>query len=197
MNKQQKIRTLLNIFKYPFFLGAYSQLTVEERYSARCDAQKTLNVNNVSTFDVFVALVSNKNFARIFLYRLKEHMYIWMLCRVLFSYNKNIEINVPNIGEGVLIHHNLGCVIRAKKIGKNCVVSQGVTIGEGGDQYSKDNNNIPTIGDNVLVATNAIVIGNISIGNNAVIGAGAVVTKSVPEGAIVVGNPGRIIKYKC
>lgn len=171
-------------------------MTVEERNILKCDAQKNLNVNELSLFNIFIALASNKNFARIFLYRLKGHMYIWMLCRVLFGYNKNIEINVPNIGGEFLIHHNLGCVIRAKKIGNNCVVSQGVTIGEGGDQYSKDNNDIPTIGDNVLVATNAIVIGNITIGDNVVIGAGSVVTKSVPEGAIVVGNPGRIIKYK-
>ena len=46
-----------------------------------------------------------------------------------------------------------------------------------------------------MIATNAIVIGDVIIGDNAIIGAGAVVTKDVPENAIVVGNPQKIIKY--
>ena len=46
----------------------------------------------------------------------------------------------------------------------------------------------------VYIGAGAMVLGNIEIGENAVIGAGAVVAKSVPSNATVVGNPARIIK---
>lgn len=40
-----------------------------------------------------------------------------------------------------------------------------------------------------------VIIGNVHIGNNVIIGAGSVVVKDVPDNAVVVGNPARIIKY--
>ena len=53
---------------------------------------------------------------------------------------------------------------------------------------------IPIIGDNVFVGVGAVVVGKIKIGNNVQIGANAVVTKDVPDNAIVVGNPAYIIR---
>jgi sugar O-acyltransferase (sialic acid O-acetyltransferase NeuD family) len=52
-----------------------------------------------------------------------------------------------------------------------------------------------TIGDGTFVGTNATILPRVKIGNWATIGAGAVVTKDVPDYAVVVGNPGRIIKF--
>lgn len=49
--------------------------------------------------------------------------------------------------------------------------------------------------DNVTVGANAVIIGNITIGNNVIVGAGSVVVKDVPDNAIVAGNPARIIKF--
>ncbi len=66
---------------------------------------------------------------------------------------------------------------------------QNVTIGKqwpGGEK--------PVIGNNVFICTGAVVLGNITIGDNVVIGANAVVTKSVPDNCIVAGNPAVIIK---
>ena len=51
----------------------------------------------------------------------------------------------------------------------------------------------PIIGDNVIIYAGACIVGGIKIGNNAIIGANAVVTKDVPDNAIVVGNPAKII----
>jgi acetyltransferase-like isoleucine patch superfamily enzyme len=51
-----------------------------------------------------------------------------------------------------------------------------------------------TIGDNVFVGSNVIILPNISIGDNVVIGAGSVVTKSVESGSVVAGNPARLIR---
>ncbi len=54
----------------------------------------------------------------------------------------------------------------------------------------------PTIGNNVVIGTGAIVLGNITIGNNVRIGAGSVVLKDIPDDSTVVGVPGEIVKHK-
>ena len=53
-----------------------------------------------------------------------------------------------------------------------------------------------TIGDDVWIDTNAIILGGVKVGQGAIIGAGAVVTKDIPPYAVVVGNPARIVKYR-
>ena len=55
---------------------------------------------------------------------------------------------------------------------------------------------VPKIGNDVYIAKGAIVIGGISIGNNVTIGANAVVTKPVPDNAIVAGVPAKILRIK-
>lgn len=52
------------------------------------------------------------------------------------------------------------------------------------------------IGNDVWIGINAIILDGVSIGNGAVVGAGAVITKNVPDYAIVVGIPGKIIGYR-
>ncbi|MCD8044533.1 MAG: sugar O-acetyltransferase [Tannerellaceae bacterium] len=52
-----------------------------------------------------------------------------------------------------------------------------------------------TVGDNVWIGGNSIVLMGVTIGNNAVIGAGSVVNRDVPDNAMVAGNPARVIKY--
>ena len=51
-----------------------------------------------------------------------------------------------------------------------------------------------TIGNNVWIGGNAIVLPGVTIGDNSVIGSGSVVTKDVPAGVVVVGNPGRVMR---
>lgn len=55
---------------------------------------------------------------------------------------------------------------------------------------------VTTIGHDVWIGTRALILPGVKIGNGAVIGAGAVVAKDVPDYAVVVGNPGRIVKYR-
>ena len=78
------------------------------------------------------------------------------------------------------------------KIGNNCNISQGVTLGVTNRGAKKG---CPTIGDNVYIAPGAKVIGNIVVGNDVAIGANCVLTKDVPDHAVVVGIPGKIISY--
>lgn len=52
-----------------------------------------------------------------------------------------------------------------------------------------------TIGDNVWFGGNCVVLSGVTIGNNVVVGAGSVVTKDIPDNAVVAGNPARILRY--
>ena len=53
-----------------------------------------------------------------------------------------------------------------------------------------------TIGDDVWIAASVTILKGVSIGRGAVIGAGSVVIKDIPDNAIVVGNPARVVKYR-
>lgn len=98
--------------------------------------------------------------------------------------------NRAQIGPGLLLMHRYGVIIGPVTIGKNCVIHQGVTIGQrvaGGDQ------GVPKIGDNVWIGPGAIITGAISVGDGATISAGTVLSKDVPPGCLVAGNPGRVV----
>ena len=98
------------------------------------------------------------------------------------------------IGPGLYLGH-FGTIIVAPpvRIGSNCNLSQGVTIGFGGRGSV---GGYPTIGSRVFIGVNAVVLGKIHIGDDAVIGAGAVVVRSVPSRGVAVGNPARIASFK-
>ena len=193
MKKSLKARYIINLWKYPLFFIAVQTDRNDLLDCLQKDAERILKYE-CRRSEVFACLVSYRNYASIYLARIRKRKVLWILSRILFRGNRNIEILTENIGPGLLVLHNLGSVIRAKSIGDNVTISQGVTIGEGGSQNDKNDDDIPTIGDNVLIATNALVLGGISIGNNAVVGAGAVVTKDVDAGTVVVGNPAHLLK---
>jgi serine O-acetyltransferase len=93
-----------------------------------------------------------------------------------------------DIGGGLYIAHPIGTVVMPGKIGRNCSIIASVTIGMRNEWA------FPEIGDNVFIGAGARVLGGIRIGNDASIGANSVVMSDVPEGATVVGIPGRVIK---
>lgn len=95
------------------------------------------------------------------------------------------------IGGGLCCVHPWCTTLNAEKIGRNFNVKQNTTIG-----ISHFQGRSPRIGDDVDVGCNAVIIGDIVIGNNVTIGAGSVVVKSVPDNAVAVGNPAKVIKYK-
>lgn len=190
-------QSILNLWKYPLFLLSLNNNT---KILLSSDVGRLLRIPNgcASLFLCFSVVLTNRNVCSIYLFRVDVCKWFRKILSILFHCNRNIEIIVPRekCGPGLIIYHNLGSIIRAKQVGRNCTISQGVTIGEGGSWDSTNNENIPTIGDNVLIATNSVVIGNISIGDNSIIGAGSVVTKDVPPKAVVVGNPQKILRYQ-
>lgn len=103
-----------------------------------------------------------------------------------------IEIHPgATIGEGLFIDHGTGIVIgETAELGDNITLYQGVTLGGTGKEKGKRH---PTIGDNVVVASGAKVLGSFTVGENSKIGAGSVVLKAVPPNSTVVGIPGQVV----
>ncbi len=102
--------------------------------------------------------------------------------------------NSAEIGSGISLPHPYCIIVHGDaKIGNNCLLSQNVTIGVGG---RGERSGVPKIGDRVFIAPGAKIFGSIIIGNDVAIGANAVVTKSIPDNAVVAGVPAKIINYK-
>lgn len=97
------------------------------------------------------------------------------------------------IGPGLFIGHFGGIVVHAEAvIGRNCNLSHDVTLAMTNRGPRKGS---PQLGDNVYVGPGAKILGKIRIGNNVAVGANCVVTKDVPDNAVVVGIPGRVISF--
>lgn len=105
----------------------------------------------------------------------------------------DVEIHPgAKIGRRFFIDHGSGVVIgETTEIGDDVLLYQGVTLGGTGKEKGKRH---PTIRNKVVVGADAIVLGAIEIGEGARIGAGSVVVKDVPPGAVVVGVPGRTVE---
>ncbi len=97
------------------------------------------------------------------------------------------------IGKGFFVDHGAGLVIgETSEIGDNCVMFHNVTLGGTGKHKGKRH---PTLGNNVLVGTGAILLGPVKVGDNVKIGANSfVVMRDIPSNCTVAGTPARIIK---
>jgi serine O-acetyltransferase len=92
-------------------------------------------------------------------------------------------------GNRFIILHSVGIVINSKvRGGENIVLESGVVIGE-------EKKGCPVLGNDIFIGSGAKIFGAITIGNNVTIGANAVVNKSLPDNAVAVGVPARIIRY--
>ncbi len=126
-------------------------------------------------------------------------------CGKNLSINRNVYIS-PNIEIGNNCTINENCKIRANTIiGDYVIIAPGVNILTSTHNFSDltipisiqgDTQMSINIGNDVWIGTNAILLPGIIVHDHAIIGAGAVVTKDVPEYSIVGGNPARIIKYR-
>ena len=138
----------------------------------------------------------------------KQFIYLFLFLkefRSLFYYRKSWQNNIitiffkgqtnlylkQGIGKGLILQHAYSTTIRCEKMGYDCQIWQNVTIGR---SRSMINQSCPTLGNNVKIGCNSVVLGNITIGNNVFIGAGCVVVKNIPDNAVVVGNPAKIVK---
>ncbi|MGV6827237.1 MAG: serine O-acetyltransferase [bacterium] len=116
--------------------------------------------------------------------RMVSHLARWLT---------GIEIHPgAKIGRRFFIDHGMGVVIgETTVIGDDCTLYHGVTLG--GTSWNKGKRH-PTLAKGVVVGAGAKVLGPIEVGEGARIGSNAVVIKPVPEGATVVGVPGRLVE---
>ena len=146
-----------------------------------------MNKKSYSLKDLYFLYANLPEFRSVLYYLLKgKAKYIQWIAPGM----SNLYINCPLIGTGLVIQHGFSTIINAKSIGCNCQIWQNVTIGVS-KSHMEDSK--PTIGNNVKICANSVVIGNITIGNNVIIGAGAIVTKDIPDDCTVVGNPAHIV----
>ena len=118
--------------------------------------------------------------------------------RVLAHANRfitGIEIHPgATIGRRVVIDHGMGIVIgETATVGNGCLLYKGIVLG--GTSLERKVRH-PQLGEDVVVGSNACILGAIHVGPGARIGSGSVVIRDVPEGATVVGVPARIIAPK-
>ncbi len=134
----------------------------------------------------------------VWLYRIAHRLYVnqwYTWARAISQFARlltGIEIHPGAvIGKGLFIDHGMGVVIgETTVIGDYVVLYQGVTLGGTGKEKGKRH---PTIGNHVLIATGAKVLGSLTVGDYAKIGAGSVVLRSVPANSTVVGIPARVV----
>ncbi len=160
-----------------------------------------LKVKKHFLLQCILLLITNSSFKITFWFRIgtylkerKNFISKILLFFVQFFYKRNqyktgIQIRLgTSIGKGLIFPHFSCIVINHQAIiGNFCTIFHGVTIG------SVRSKGFPKIGNNVVIASGAKVIGGITIGNNVFIGANAVVLSDIPDDAVVGGIPAKIL----
>ena len=124
----------------------------------------------------------------------KKHLFF--MARLINTFSRfltGIDIHPgATIGQGLFIDHGMGVVIgETAEIGDNVTLYQGVTLGGTGKEKGKRH---PTVGNGVVVASGAKVLGSFRVGEFSKIGAGSVVLSEVPPHSVVVGIPGVVVR---
>ena len=128
-----------------------------------------------------------------------------LIARVISQFSRfltGIEIHPKaKIGKNLFIDHGMGVVIgETSEIKDNVTIYHMVTLGGIAPSINSDNQrNLkrhPTLENNVVIGSGAQVLGPVIVGRNAKVGANAVVTKDVPENAVMIGIPAKNINTK-
>lgn len=142
----------------------------------------------ISYFCSFIYLLHNNKYYRTLFYHRTGPIF-----KFFFGWyrpgSKYFQIaNSCQLDYGIALYHPYCTIINADKIGEGFSVLHLTTLG------AKNNGEKPKIGKNVKLGASVIIIGDITIGDNVIVGAGSVVTRDVPNNCIVAGNPARLIK---
>ena len=175
-------------FHWLYYKTAFNRVAMEEDF--RRNIRQFLHKDQLNFFTfcellTFYVMVRNIFYARV---AYRHHFYAKFLALFARPLPLLDISSTAEIGGGLIVQHGYGTIIAPRKIGKNCWVNQGVTIG-----YT-NNDDCPTLGDNVTVYAGAKILGDVHVGNNVVVAANAVVVKDVEDNCIVGGVPAKVIK---
>lgn len=135
------------------------------------------------TFYGRMALEASSPVIRFFFRLLRHHL----------SGRLGISLPFDHIGKGFMLYHGAAIAINDSAIlGDYVSIRNGVTIGA---ENRGPRKGAPTIGNRVWIGSNAVIVGNITIGNDVLIAPNAYVNFSVPDHSIVIGNPA-VIKHR-
>jgi serine O-acetyltransferase len=110
-----------------------------------------------------------------------------------YRYKYGLEMQDVVLGCGCVIVHCGAIVVNGRtRVGRNLTIFHGVTIGA---STCGPKAGVPTIGDGVWIGPGAKIFGKITIGNNVAIGANAVVMDDLPDNAVAVGIPARVVSH--
>ncbi len=144
-----------------------------------------------STFLSFLEIILYQGIWAVFFHRIAHFLYAFkipFLPRLISQISRfltGIEIHPgAKIGSGFFIDHGSGVVIgETTEIGKNVFLYHQVTLGARGVEFN--NKRHPNIEDNVIIGTDAKILGPITVGENSIIGTGALILKDIPANSKV------------
>ncbi len=119
---------------------------------------------------------------------------VMMTYRIVVEWLLGIELPAKTVvGPGLRLYHGQSLVVYdGSWLGSGVVLRHCTTIGVAREGLTEG----PVIGDRVDIGSNCVIIGGVHIGDDAIIGAGSVVVNDVPSRAVVVGNPGRVVRIR-
>ena len=151
--------------------------------------------------NVFEILTCYSGVQAVIIYRLTHLLWrykLYWLARFISTFARwitGIEIHPGAvIGRRFFIDHGMGVVIgETSEIGDDCMMYHGVTLG--GTSWDKVKRH-PTLMDGVIIGAGAKILGPITLGRNVRVGSNSVVVRSIDDNCTVVGIPGRVLKKK-
>ena len=152
------------------------------------------------------AIICSSGLHAITMYRFNHYLWqhkFFLTARILSQVARfltGIEIHPgAQIGTGFMIDHGMGVVIgETTEIGNNVTLYHDVTLG-GRKLYDENGNKLkkrhPTIKDNVVIGSGAQILGPITLGNNVKVGSNAIVIHDIPDNCTVVNTAAYIVKH--
>ena len=137
----------------------------------------------------------------VIIYRLTHLLWgykLYWLARFISTFARlitGIEIHPGAVfGRRIFIDHGMGVVIgETSEIGDDCMIYHGVTLG--GTSWDKEKRH-PTLMDGVIIGAGAKILGPVTLGKNVRVGSNSVVVRSIDDNETVVGIPGRVVRKK-
>jgi serine O-acetyltransferase len=189
----RKIKSVLHI---AFFKRSRSSETISADVTRWLQIKKPERLENSLLDNISWLLEAYPEFRNVFYFRLGRFTNVasrlaFDLAKILYKpISTFVFSDLSSVGPGFFVEYGFVTLIGAQRIGRNCWINPGVTIGyKTGLEKS-----LSIIGDNVYIGAGAKILGSVTIGDNVVIGANAVVTHDVPPNCMVAGVPARIIK---